>query len=65
MNAFDEMKQAMNESEARMRAADQAATDMARMLVGRCRKVNRSDYLIKLKRELRDLDMRTGKWNSR
>lgn len=62
MNAFDEMRAAMNEAEERIRAADSVSTQMAQMLRGRLRKVKYPHLLRDLKRELRDFDMTTGRW---
>jgi hypothetical protein len=62
MNAWDEMNAALSEARSRMKAADDCATAMARILVGRLRKVTSSGALCDLKRELRDFDMTTGKW---
>lgn len=55
MNAFDQMREAMNEAEAQMRAADSASDRMARMLCGRLRKVP-GHILVELKRELQQFD---------
>lgn len=63
MNRFDEMRAAVNEAESTLRAVDSIAEQLARMLVGRLRKVS-SYYLSKLKRELRDYNIHTGKWKA-
>lgn len=62
MNHFDLMRDSMREAEATMRAADMVSTQMARMLVGRLRKVQSHGALEALKRELRDYNMQTGQW---
>jgi hypothetical protein len=62
MNAWDEMRAAMDEAKTRMEVADRCATEMARMLRGRLRRVNSTHELRELKRELRDFDMTTGEW---
>ena len=62
MNKFEDMRQAVSEAEQTMRAADSVAESMARMLVGRLRKVNSSYVLSQLKRELQDFNMHTSTW---
>lgn len=62
MNVFDEMNQAMQEAELRMRAADEVAGKVARMLVGRLKRVDSAYTLGRLKRELRDFNIHTGSW---
>jgi hypothetical protein len=61
-NVFDEMRLAVSLAKDTLRAADNAANDMAILLRGRLRQVNNRDALRKLKRELRDFDMTTGQW---
>lgn len=63
MNVFDEMTQAMDEAALRMRAADDVADRMAKMLIGRLRRVNSGYALANLKRELRDFNMQTRTWS--
>lgn len=53
MNKFDEMRQAMSEAEHQLKAADSVAERMARMLVGRLRKIDNGYILAQLKKELR------------
>lgn len=65
MNTFDMMRQAMTEAEITMRAADEVADRMARMLSGRLRKVQSNHVLAQLKRELRDYNIQTGDWKDR
>lgn len=55
------MRKAVEEAEQTMRAADNCANDMAKVLQGRLRKV--SDWnLKKLKAELKNYNMHTGRW---
>jgi hypothetical protein len=61
MNKFDEMREAVCEAEHTLRAADDVAASMARLLVGRLRFAG-TDALRKLKKELREFDMVTGEW---
>jgi hypothetical protein len=56
------MRQAVRQAESTLTAADSVATDLAWLLRGRLRRVNRADHLRALKRELRDFNMRTGRW---
>lgn len=65
MNVFDQMREAMEEARRQMRAADDSATKMAEMVVGRLSKVDSVTTLRKLKRELRDFDMTTGQWRKK
>lgn len=62
-NKFDEMRQAVREAETTMRAADEVADDLARVLRGRLRKC-RQYNLQALKRELQDFNIKTGRWKS-
>lgn len=62
-NVFDDMRDAIKDAEITLRAADNVAYDLARMLVGRLRKCGRY-HLASLKRELHEFDSRTGKWKS-
>jgi hypothetical protein len=62
---FTEMQQALNEAEAELGRADMLATDLAKMLVGRLRKVNRYGLLESLKAELKNYNARTGRWNDK
>lgn len=67
-NPFDEVRTAVAEAESQLKAADAAALSMAQLLAGRLRHVQGPNYyggtsaLCKLKKELRDFDMTTGKW---
>ncbi len=61
MNSFDLMRQAVAEANQTMRAADDQANAMAGILRGRLR--NCSEWNLKaLKRELRDFNIKTGRW---
>lgn len=59
---WEDFRKAFEEAKRTMAQADEASTDMARMLVGRLRKVNSSIALKALKAELKDFDMRTERW---
>lgn len=66
-NQFDEVRAAVAEAKSQIAAADKAAYAMADLLVGRLRYVADQSYsgvtvLRKLKKELRDFDMVTGKF---
>lgn len=67
-NPFYEVNKAVQEAERLERAVNENARDMAALLVGRLRGVSRNSYpgvktLCALKRELRDFNMTTGRWN--
>jgi hypothetical protein len=67
VSIWDAIKTAIADSQNVFHAADQAAGDMARLLAPRIRRVDcdhwqNRDALTKLKRELRDFDMTTGRW---
>jgi len=64
MNQFDMMTSAVSEAEIVINAADSVATRMARLIVGRLRKVGSTYVLAALKRELSDFNAHTGKWRS-
>ena len=64
-NVFDNMREALATARDVQNAADENATAMARMLVGRLQRINSAEVLRKLKKELRDFDMTTGKWRSK
>ncbi|MFA6051530.1 MAG: hypothetical protein WC762_02965 [Methylobacter sp.] len=61
-NKFDQMLDAVNEAEQTLHAADSVADKMARLLVGRLRKVRSAWVLKALKRELADFNMHTQEW---
>lgn len=61
-NPFDEIRHAVRSAEEQMRAVDNAATDMARLLSGRLSKVQSLYVLRALKRELQDFNAVTGEW---
>ena len=61
MNAYDQMRQAVQEAKVTMNAADSVANTMGQMLVGRLQRVDEST-LRRLKRELRDFNIHTGRW---
>lgn len=64
-NPFDEIRRAVNDANQQLRAADEVATDLARLLDGRLRRVSSSYTLSRLKEQLRDFNMHTGKWRER
>lgn len=59
---FSDAANAVSDAERTLRSADDVAHALARLLVGRLRKVGNGTYLSKLKHELRDFDSRTGRW---
>ena len=61
-NPFDETRRAVVLAEQQIRATDQIATDMARLLRGRLNKVDSPWILKDLKRELANYNIRTGEW---
>lgn len=66
-NAWDEIEAALGCARAANNAADDHAESMASLLVGRLRHVTSyrgARALSKLKRELRDFDIRTNTWKS-
>jgi len=62
-NPFDAIREAVNEARVIQRAVDKSATDLAWLLEGRLRHVS-PDLVKRLKRELRDFNMHTGRWGS-
>lgn len=62
MNKFDEMSAAVQEAEHTMRVVDRLACKMARMLIGRLRRVDNQWTLAKLKKELNSFNAHTGCW---
>lgn len=63
MNKFDEMREAMSEADGTMKAGDNVADQMARMLCGRLRRVP-VFVLVTLKRELTSFDAHRKTWKS-
>jgi hypothetical protein len=65
-NVFDDMRQRIEQARHVQLAADAVATDMVKLLAGRLRsaddKYETRRALAKLKRELRDFDLRTEGW---
>lgn len=62
---FNEMQQAIDEANATLNRADYVVGRMARMCAGRLRKSDvSSDTLKQLKRELKNFNIHTGKWNN-
>lgn len=61
---WDDARNAMQDAKRTMDTADNIATDLARMLTGRLRKIN-ADWLLKeLKVELQDYNAHTKRWKS-
>lgn len=58
------MEKSLREAEQTLRAADNCASEMARLLKGRLRKVNdwNQSTLKALKKELSQFNANTGKW---
>jgi hypothetical protein len=61
-NKWDEMRAAYQEAETTIRAADSMVEDMAKMIVGKLKTINRAYILKRLKRELRSFNINTGRW---
>jgi hypothetical protein len=61
-NPWDTMRQAVRSARNTMRAADDVATDLARLLDGRLRTVGSGDVLARLKMELRHFNAHTKEW---
>lgn len=60
---WDDMNTAIREAESKLSLLDGVAEKLARMLVGRLRKVNSKMILSELKNELRNFNRHTGKWS--
>lgn len=60
-NHFREFRDSIRQAESDIRSVEALADDMAQMLVGRLR-MARQYWLKKLKHELRDFNICTGKW---
>lgn len=59
---YSEMTEAVNDAKQTLHFADIMANKIARLLVGRLRKVESHYTLSCLKRELRDYNIQTGEW---
>lgn len=60
---WSEMNNAVNEAMTVMDRADTFVGQMARMIVGKLKSGNVSDYTLRmLKKELRDFNMKTDRW---
>lgn len=59
---LSDMERAIDEAKADLDRADMQATRMARMLLGRLRKVESTYALGRLKRELSQYNAHTGQW---
>ena len=64
MNRWEEMRAAINEANAVIRAADNVSGQMAETMVGRLRKVDNGYTLAKLKKELEQFNAHTRRWKS-
>lgn len=62
MNAFDDVRAAVDQAKHQLEAADSVAQNMARLLKGRLRHVYDTAALAALKHELRDFNIQTGRW---
>lgn len=62
-NPWDTMRAAIAQAKSVSSAADQMTRELAGIMRGRLRQC-RPDDLVRLKRELRDFNMHTGKWKS-
>lgn len=65
MNVYDQMNESVSIAKQTLSAADKVATQMATMVEGRLRKVGSTWVLSKLKRELRDYNIHTGRWSNK
>ena len=61
-NPFDDIRLAVSEARQQLRAADETATDLARLLDGRLHHVNNPYILANLKSQLKGFNAHTGKW---
>jgi len=59
---IDQMNAAVDEAKATLQRADSLADKLARLLIGRLRRVSSPWVLWTLKKELADYNMRTSKW---
>ena len=61
MNTFDMINEELKKTQELERTINAQVRSMAPLLIGRLRNA-RVDHLEKLKRELRDFNIHTGKW---
>lgn len=61
---YTDMETALAEAERTLNICDSVATKLARLLVGRLRKVSSGHVLKQLKAELSNFDSRTCRWKS-
>lgn len=59
---IDQMNAAVDEAKATLQRADSVADKLARLLIGRLRKVSSPWVLRTLKKELANYNMRTSEW---
>jgi len=65
MATIQETKEAIFQAVRTIHTADEMATLVAKTLVDRLHKVDDATTLRKLKHQLRDFDMTTGKWREK
>lgn len=63
INPFDELRAALEQARALNRAVDSQCNALVDLLEGRLRKASPC-RLARLKRELRDYNIHTGRWNT-
>lgn len=63
MNEWDQVRDAVAAARRLDSALNQYANAMAETMIGRLRSVNSTSTLAKLKRELRDFNIHTGRWS--
>lgn len=61
---FDDVTRAVEDAEFTLKLADRHATQIAKLLVGRVRRVDSTYTLKALKLELRDFNANTGRWKA-
>lgn len=61
---YDTVRAAMDEAKQTLDRADAVAESLARMLDGRLHKVRDSALLCRLKKQLQNYNMQTGRWNN-
>lgn len=64
-NPFDSIQAAIRQARETRQACKAHATAMASLLRGNLRDVGNSDHLVALKKELRDFNIHTGRWNKK
>lgn len=65
-NAWDQMREAVSEAKAAIKASDSYVQSMAEMIAGRLRQsTTAGSTLALLKRELRDFNIHTQRWKKK